>query len=191
MARAITRDVRCTARTASNWRSRMSSLACSSCRLVRPGREIGMSCHKSCCRRQALRSRRKQPISVAFISVRTTSRRYFRPVKSRRFRHCGVPNVGVGRVTGRHYERRRRPKFLGFMSLVAKRHERKTVHVTFNNPCTHAPKRDPWLTRYPNVHFHRQPTHASRRIQVEFRFSIASDKSLDGKPALCMTGENL
>jgi hypothetical protein len=45
---------------------------------------------------------------------------------------------------------------------------------------THKPKRDMWLKRHKNVHFHFTPTHASWLNQVEIWFSILSGKSLDG-----------
>jgi transposase len=42
------------------------------------------------------------------------------------------------------------------------------------------PRRDMWLKRHKNVHFHFTPTHASWLNQVEIWFSILSGKSLNG-----------
>jgi transposase len=91
-----------------------------------------------------------------------------------------VLNVGTGEVTGKHYNRRRRLEFLDFMNLVVKLYEGKEIHVILDNPSTHKPKRDLWLARHPNVHFHDTPTHASWLNQIEIWFSILSSKSLDG-----------
>jgi transposase len=89
-------------------------------------------------------------------------------------------NVGTGAVTARHYQRRRRLEFLDFMNRVVALHEGKELHVILDNLSTHKPKRDLWLARHPNVHFHYTPTHASWLNQIEIWFSILSGKSLDG-----------
>lgn len=89
-------------------------------------------------------------------------------------------NVGTGEVTGKHYKRRRRLEFLDFMNRVVKLYEGKELHVILDNLSTHKPKRDLWLARHPNVHFHYTPTHASWLNQIEIWFSILSSKSLDG-----------
>jgi transposase len=89
-------------------------------------------------------------------------------------------NVGTGQVTGRHYKRRRRLEFLDFMNRVVKQHQGKEIHVILDNLSTHKPKRDLWLARHPNVHFHYTPTHTSWLNQIEIWFSILSGKSLGG-----------
>lgn len=89
-------------------------------------------------------------------------------------------NVGTGHVTGRHYKRRRRLEFLDFMNRVVKQHQGKEIHVILDNLSTHKPKRDRWLARHPNVHFHYTPTHTSWLNQIEIWFSILSGKSLSG-----------
>ena len=88
--------------------------------------------------------------------------------------------VGTGAVTGRHYKRRRRVEFLDFMNRVVAGHQGKEIHVIVDNLSTHKPKRDLWLKRHPNVHFHYTPTHASWLNQVEIWFSILARKSLKG-----------
>jgi transposase len=52
--------------------------------------------------------------------------------------------------------------------------------VVIDNLSTHKPKRDLWLARHPNVHFHYTPTHTSWLNQIEIWFSILSGKSLKG-----------
>jgi transposase len=89
-------------------------------------------------------------------------------------------NVATGEVTGRHYKRRRRLEFLDFMNRVVKQHDGREIHVILDNLVTHKPKRDRWLTRHPNVHFHYTPTHASWMNQVEIWFSILQGQSLKG-----------
>src|SRR4030081_543857 len=70
-------------------------------------------------------------------------------------------NVGTGEVTGKHYKRRRRLEFLDFMNRMVKQYQGKEIHVILDNLSTHKPKRDMWLTRHRNVHFHYTPTLAS------------------------------
>jgi transposase len=89
-------------------------------------------------------------------------------------------DVATGQVTGRHYKRRRRLEFLDFMNRVVKLYEGKEIHVVLDNLSTHKPKRDLWLARHPNVHFHYTPTHTSWLNQIEIWFSILSGKSLKG-----------
>jgi transposase len=89
-------------------------------------------------------------------------------------------NVGTGEVTGRHYKRRRRLEFLDFMNRMVKQYQGKEIHVVLDNLSTHKPKRDLWLARPPNVHFHYTPTHTSWLNQIEIWFSILSGKSLKG-----------
>ena len=89
-------------------------------------------------------------------------------------------DVGTGEVTGRHYKRRRRLEFLDFMNRMVKQYQGKEIHVVLDNLSTHKPKRDLWLARHPNVHFHYTPTHTSWLNQIEIWFSILSRKSLKG-----------
>ena len=85
-----------------------------------------------------------------------------------------------GKVVGRHYKRRRRVEFLDFMNKVVAAHPDREIHVVLDNLSTHKPKRDMWLKRHKNVHFHFTPTHASWLNQVEIWFSILAAQSLDG-----------
>jgi transposase len=89
-------------------------------------------------------------------------------------------NVANGKVTGRHYKRRRRIEFLDFMNQVVTEYPDREIHVILDNLSTHKPKRDLWLARHPNVHFHYTPTHASWLNQIEIWFSILSGQSLSG-----------
>jgi transposase len=88
--------------------------------------------------------------------------------------------VATGQVTGRHYKRRRRLEFLDFMNRMVKLYQGNEIHVILDNLSTHKPKRDRWLARHPNVHFHYTPTHTSWLNQIEIWFSILSAKSLKG-----------
>jgi len=89
-------------------------------------------------------------------------------------------DVATGRVTGRHYKRRRRSEFLDFMNKVVADYPDREIHVILDNLSTHKPKRDLWLKRHKNVHFHYTPTHASWLNQIEIWLSILAGKSLDG-----------
>lgn len=53
--------------------------------------------------------------------------------------------------------------------------------MILDNLSTHKPKRDLWLARHKNVHFHYTPTHASWLNQIEIWFSILSGQSLSGR----------
>ena len=89
-------------------------------------------------------------------------------------------NVGTGQIIGKHYKRRRRIEFRDFMNRVVKQYEGKEIHVILDNLSTHKPKRDMWLARHPNVHFHYTPTHTSWLNQIEIWFSILAGQSLKG-----------
>jgi transposase len=89
-------------------------------------------------------------------------------------------NVATGKVTGCHYKRRRRVEFLDFMNTVVADYPEREIHVILDNLSTHKPKRDLWLARHRNVHFHYTPTHTSWLNQIEIWFSILSGKSLNG-----------
>lgn len=89
-------------------------------------------------------------------------------------------DVATGKVTGRHYTRRRRVEFLDFMNRLVAQHPGREIHVILDNLKTHKPKNDRWLKRQPNVHFHFTPTAASWLNQVEIWFSILGGQSLHG-----------
>jgi transposase len=89
-------------------------------------------------------------------------------------------DVVTGKVTGRHYKRRRRIEFLDFMNRIVAEHTGREIHVILDNLNTHKPKDDRWLKRHPNVHFHFTPTKASWLNQVEIWFSILAGKALSG-----------
>jgi transposase len=59
-------------------------------------------------------------------------------------------------------------------------HPDRQIHVVLDNLNTHKPKRDLWLARHPNVHFHVTPTQALWMNQVEIWFSILSRSALQG-----------
>jgi transposase len=89
-------------------------------------------------------------------------------------------DLASGAVVGRHYKRRRRVEFLDFMNKVVATYPEREIHVVLDNLSTHKPKRDMWLKRHKNIHFHYTPTHASWLNQIEIWFSILAKKSLDG-----------
>jgi hypothetical protein len=66
------------------------------------------------------------------------------------------------------------------MNEVVIDHPDREIHVVLDNLKTHKPKRDLWLARHKNVHFHFTPTHASWLNQVEIWFSILARSTLDG-----------
>ena len=80
----------------------------------------------------------------------------------------------------KHTKRRRRLEFLDFMNQVVADYPEHEIHVVLDNLSTHKPKRDLWLARHTNVHFHFTPTHASWLNQVEIWFSILSRGALQG-----------
>lgn len=88
--------------------------------------------------------------------------------------------VATGLVKGDHYQRRRRMEFLDFMNSVVQEHPGREIQVILDNLNTHKPKRDRWLARHKNVHFHFTSTHASWMNQVEIWFSILQCQSLAG-----------
>jgi transposase len=88
--------------------------------------------------------------------------------------------VATGLVKAGHYRRRRRVEFLDFMNRLVAAHPDRQLHVILDNLNTHKPKRDRWLARHKNVHFHFTPTHASWLNQVEVWFSILSSNALAG-----------
>jgi transposase len=89
-------------------------------------------------------------------------------------------DVATGQITAKHSKRRRRVEFLDFMNEVIADHRDQEIHVVLDNLRTHKPKRDQWLNRHKNVHFHFTPTHASWLNQVEIWFSILSRSALKG-----------
>jgi transposase len=89
-------------------------------------------------------------------------------------------DIATGKVSGRHYNRRRRVALLNVMNRLLAQHPGREIHVILDNLSTHKPKHDQWLKRHRNVHFHFTPTHASWLNQVEIWFSILTGKSLAG-----------
>ena len=88
--------------------------------------------------------------------------------------------VATGKVTGRHDRRRLRVEFLDFMNRVVADYPDREIHVILDNLSTHKPKRDLWLARHSNVHFHYTPTRTSWLNQIEIWFSILTARSLAG-----------
>jgi transposase len=88
--------------------------------------------------------------------------------------------VATGQIKARHTKRRRRPEFLAFMNRIVADYPDQEIHVVLDNLKTHKPKRDRWLARHQNVHFHFTPTHASWLNQVEIWFSILARGALKG-----------
>jgi transposase len=83
-------------------------------------------------------------------------------------------------IKAKHSKRRRRPEFLDFMNRIVAAYPEQEIHVVLDNLATHKPKRDRWLARHKNVHFHFTPTHASWLNQVEIWFSILARGALKG-----------
>jgi transposase len=88
--------------------------------------------------------------------------------------------VATGEIKAQHTKRRRRVEFLAFMNAVVADYPDQEIHVVLDNLKTHKPKRDAWLSRHKNVHFHFTPTHASWLNQVEIWFSILVRNTLKG-----------
>ena len=88
--------------------------------------------------------------------------------------------VATGQIKAKHAKRRRRVEFLDFMNEVVADYPDQEIHVVLDNLSTHKPKRDRWLARHKNVHFHFTPTHASWLNQVEIWFSILARSTLEG-----------
>ena len=88
--------------------------------------------------------------------------------------------VATGQIKAKHTKRRRRAEFLDFMNEVVADYPDQEIHVILDNLTTHKPKRDRWLARHKNVHFHFTPTHASWLNQVEIWFSILARSTLEG-----------
>ena len=88
--------------------------------------------------------------------------------------------LATGQVTAGHYRRRRRREFLDFMNQIVGLYEGFELHIILDNLNTHKPKRDRWLQRHPNVHFHYTPTYTSWLNQIEVWFSILSRRALQG-----------
>jgi transposase len=88
--------------------------------------------------------------------------------------------VATGLVKVGHYNRRRRREFLDFMNTIVADNAGREIHVILDNLNTHKPKRDRWLQRHPNVHFHFIPTYSSWLNLVECWFSLLSRHALRG-----------
>jgi transposase len=102
------------------------------------------------------------------------------------YKRCGnstlftALEVATGQIKAKHTKRRRRVEFLDFMNAVVADYPDQEIHVVLDNLSTHKPKRDAWLARHKNVHFHFTPTHASWLNQVEIWFSILARSTLKG-----------
>lgn len=88
--------------------------------------------------------------------------------------------TATGLVKAGHFQRRRRREFLAFMNDLIASYPGREIHVILDNLNTHKPKKDGWLARHKNVHFHYTPTHASWLNQIEVWFSILSRRALKG-----------
>lgn len=88
--------------------------------------------------------------------------------------------TATGLVKAGHFQRRRRREFLAFMNDLIASYPGREIHVILDNLNTHKPKKDGWLARHKNVHFHYTPTHASWLNQIEIWFSILSRRALKG-----------
>ena len=86
--------------------------------------------------------------------------------------------VATGMVKAGHFNRRRRREFLQFMNELIAEYPQQEIHVILDNLSTHKPKRNLWLARHPNVHFHYTPTHASWLNRIEIWFSLLSRAAL-------------
>jgi transposase len=89
-------------------------------------------------------------------------------------------DVATGQIRAKHTKRRRRAEFLDFMNELVADDPDREMHVILDNLSTHKPKRDAWLARHKDVHFHFTPTHASWLNQVELWFSILARSTLNG-----------
>jgi transposase len=102
------------------------------------------------------------------------------------YKRCGTSTlftaleIATGQIRAKHTQRRRRVEFLAFMNEIVADYPDQQIHVVLDNLSTHKPKRDQWLARHTNVHFHFTPTHASWLNQVEIWFSILARGALDG-----------
>ena len=88
--------------------------------------------------------------------------------------------VATRQVNTGHFKRRRRIEFLQFMNEIIADYAELEIHVVLDNLNTHKPKKDKWLSRHKNVHFHYTPTHASWLNQIEVWFSILTRRALRG-----------
>jgi transposase len=66
------------------------------------------------------------------------------------------------------------------MNEVVADYPDREIHVVLDNLNTQKPRRDRWLARHKNVHFHYTPTYASWLNQIEIWFSILSRRTLKG-----------
>ena len=82
--------------------------------------------------------------------------------------------VATGKVTGRHYKRRRRVEFLDFMNKVVADYPEREIHVILDNLSTHKPKRDLWLARHPNC---TSPLHTDPHLVAQSDRDLGSRSS--------------
>ena len=117
--------------------------------------------------------------------IKTDSGQVIRAYKSTYKRH-GTLNlfaaleVATGKIQGKVTQEKKRTDFQAFMDEIVDEYASdQEIHVVLDNYCTHK-KKDEWLARNKNVHFHFTPTSASWLNQVEIWFGIFSRKALRG-----------
>jgi hypothetical protein len=77
-------------------------------------------------------------------------------------------NIASGQVKAGHYKRRRRREFLNIMNELIADYPDQEIHGILDNLNTNKPKRDAWLARRKNFHFHYTPTYTSWLNQLRF-----------------------
>jgi hypothetical protein len=93
---------------------------------------------------------------------------------------CSPRSMLPGQIKARHTGKPRRVSSSPSWNAVVADYSDQEIHVVLDNRQTHKPKRDRWLARHKNVHFHFTPTHASWLNQVEIWFSILARSALNG-----------
>lgn len=87
--------------------------------------------------------------------------------------------VHHGEVIGQCAPRHRHQEFLDFLRLLARTYPDQDLHLILDNLSTHKHEKvSRWLRRYPRIHLHFTPTHASWLNQIEIWFSILSRKAI-------------
>lgn len=87
--------------------------------------------------------------------------------------------VHHGEVIGQCAPRHRHQEFLDFLRLLARTYPDQDLHLILDNLSTHKHEKvSRWLHRYPRIHLHFTPTHASWLNQIEIWFSILSRKAI-------------
>ena len=87
--------------------------------------------------------------------------------------------VATGKVTDACYDRHTNVEFLHFLTLVAKAHPRRKLHVVCDNYATHKhPNVVAWLEKTPRVTLHFTPTSGSWLNMVEIFFGIITRQAI-------------